>query len=96
MEMKEYVEIAFEAATSLFGSVSQSNIMLEEISFHSEKNHCEVTLGWDIPDAPRVTSPGPNIPTILGFSEKGTRRVYKVFTIDKKTKEIISIKIREL
>ncbi len=80
ISVKEAAEKAAEYFTALYDNQFK-NILLEEVEL--KERYWLITLGYDRP------SPLPQ------FSRKGPR-AFKVFKVDNKTGEVMSMKIREV
>ncbi|MGO8814451.1 MAG: hypothetical protein ACLQVG_07240 [Terriglobia bacterium] len=80
ISVKEAAEKAAEYFTALYDKQFK-NVLLEEVEL--KERYWLITLGYDHP------SPLPQ------FSRKGPR-AFKVFKVDSKTGEVMSMKIREV
>lgn len=81
MTAKEATEVALRYFNDLFSGYNYSDARLEEVEKHAD--NWLITLGY----LDRTQE---------GFSLGIIRRKYKVFTIESSTREVISVKIRNV
>jgi hypothetical protein len=90
MNVKEVVKIALEYVADIFASGGIENLALEEVVYDPEADVWDVTVGfarpWDVPKQP----------IIAPLYDPQPRRVYKVVRVDAKSKEVLSVKLREV
>jgi len=97
MDVKEAFDIAIKHITSLFSNIS--NTGLEEVSYDEEKKEWLITVGFSRPWDYEEENPFSNLNVGSLYSNKPKPRPireYKVVTINAETKEVKSIKIREV
>jgi hypothetical protein len=97
ISIQEAIRSAIEFAEQLYPSEKLQDMEIEEIESSDDDQLWLVTLGWQgKPEESFKPSGG-------GFGGGGfgaallgrTRRIYKIFTIDAETGEVISMKMRE-
>jgi hypothetical protein len=111
MNVKEAVTAAKTSIGDLFGDQIISDPLLEEIEFDDQKNVWRVTIGFlRMPELLRSPSPAEQAATVLGIGSpaeqaatalgigpfRTPRRTYKVVSIDGATKQVLSVRDREL
>jgi hypothetical protein len=111
MNAKEAVSAAKASIGDLFGDQIVSDPLLEEIELDDQKNVWRVTIGFlrmpellrsPTPAERAATAPGADSPVeqanpALGIGAFRTpRRTYKVVSIDGGTKQVLSVRDREL
>lgn len=91
MNVKDAVKKAIDYVADIFDSEKPENIGLEEVFLNEDKNQWEVTIGFSRPwdHAPRSA-----LYSVMQDLAR-PRRQYKIVSIDNKTEEVKSIKIRE-
>jgi len=90
MNVKEAVKIAIAYVAELFEGEDLSNIGLEEATYDQTQELWKVTVGFSRPwDYPK---PG----IVAGLQPVSPKREYKVVYINPESKEVISVKIREV
>lgn len=88
ISMKQAVASAVDFAKALYAEEHLTDLQVEEIESSEDDKLWFITLGWGAP-------PGSEPGLFGGLSSAVMRRVYKVFSIDAETGEVISMKIRE-
>jgi len=83
LDVKEAARRASEYFAGLYSDQNIPNVQLEEVEISDDGRHWLITLSY--PVAPELAA--------LNFNFK---RKYKVFTIDAKTGEVKSMKIRKV
>ena len=90
MNVKDAVKIAIAYVKELFEEEELSNIGLEEATYDQTQELWKVTVGfsrpWDYPKQGIVT----------GLQPVAPRRQYKIVYIEPESKEVKSVKIREV
>jgi hypothetical protein len=90
MEMREVVPLAKQYLTELFAAEKIQDLGLEEIELDSNDHVWAITIGfsrpWDVPRNPLAAI----------AADAYTRRIYKVVRIADQTRELVSIKNREV
>jgi hypothetical protein len=98
MDVKEAVSAAKTSIGDLFGDQIISDPLLEEIEFDDQKNVWRVTIGFlRMPELLRSPSRAEQSAAALGIGPFRTpRRTYKVVSINGATKQVLSVRDREL
>lgn len=85
IDVKEAVQIASRRLCELYPRTGAADIGLEEVEI--EGSHWEVTLSF--------TNPRPQMPKLGQLFGVGEDRVYKKFGVDKRTGEVLFMRIRK-
>jgi hypothetical protein len=97
IDAKQAAKLALEYFNELFPNAAASNGALEEVEFLEEENCWLITLGLDEPPRPRTASVNPlQSPLSNLFSASSPGRKFKIFKVNAKTGNVISMKIRKL
>lgn len=97
VDAKQAAKLALEYFNELFPNAATSNVALEEVEFLEEENCWLITLGLDEPPRPRTALANPlKSPLSDLFSASSATRKFKIFKVNAKTGNVISMKIRKL
>lgn len=83
IDVKEAAKIAAECFADFYSNQNYTNVLLEEVEYDEDKQIWQITLGYSEPSAA----------TVLNIPLTNLRR-YKLFNIDAKTGQFLSMKIR--
>jgi hypothetical protein len=92
LDFKEAVAVAQTFAHGLFSEAELRHMRVEEVEYSKETKQWLITLGWPEPDLRQIGS-------ILGPSGDklvAAPRVYKQFTIDDASEEVIAMRVRKI
>jgi len=86
-QVQDAVESAARFARNVLGNERTAGLQLEEVDLgrHNDRDAWHITLSMFRPSPFASVTPNPRAP-----------RDYKIFTVDKETGEVLSMKIREL
>ena len=86
LDAKQAVKAAWDYFHTLLGSLSFSNVSLEEVELSSDQTHWLVTLSFEEP-----RRKGPLLPEFLQVP----RLKFKVFKVERKSGRVVSMKMRD-
>lgn len=92
--VKKAIQIAYDAITEFYEDKELTRLGLEEVELTDDEKYWLITLGYDVPNPNRTSSPVEL--TVGGGSSAKYIRNYKLFKIDTKTGKVKAMKIREI
>jgi hypothetical protein len=94
IDAKQAARLALEYFNELFPNAAVSNVALEEVEFSDEDNCWLITLGLDGPVRNKSLSPA-TLTAVNLFGPPSPTRQFKVFKVNARTGQVISMKIRK-
>ena len=94
IDAKQAARLALEYFNELFPNALVSNVALEEVEFFEEENCWLITLGLDGPVRNKTSNPAVFTTANL-FGPPSPTRQFKVFKVNARTGQVISMKIRK-
>lgn len=89
VKLEDAVRHAAEYLRQIYPTAEQGRV--EEVERSDDDNYWLITLGFLLPEGEtRLPSP-PMVPDVL----RRIKRLYKIFKIDRRSGEVVSMKIRE-
>jgi hypothetical protein len=97
LDAKQAAKLALEYFNELFPNAVVSNVALKEVEFLEEENCWLITLGFDEPPRSRTASAAQVNKSLENlFGAPSAVRKFKIFKVNAKTGNVISMKIRKL
>jgi hypothetical protein len=97
LDAKQAAKLALEYFHELFPNAVLSNVALEEVEFLEDENCWLITLGFDESPRPRTQSAIQANKSLENlFGAPLPVRKFKIFKVNAKTGNVISMKIRKL